>query len=211
MDNVENLCNSVDLIAVLIHVRLFLASSIRRIEARVETRTSPLPTESSRLEHVEQSEDGHSLVTCIGYAGRLFNDRNRSPKPSPPLALSTTCLPTKCLSALTSWSSLTAFSVALSVRSLPASRRRYDYASSKPGAKPLMHRTLRKHLIFSFQGYKLVAMKMLVPSVPLLEQHYSDLKGKGFFPGLIKFMTSGPVVAMVCAVFRACRVAHRVA
>jgi nucleoside-diphosphate kinase len=26
---------------------------------------------------------------------------------------------------------------------------------------------------------------------------YADLKGKGFFPGLIKYMASGPVVAMV--------------
>lgn len=30
-----------------------------------------------------------------------------------------------------------------------------------------------------------------------LEQHYKDLKGKSFFPGLIKYMASGPVVAMV--------------
>ena len=26
---------------------------------------------------------------------------------------------------------------------------------------------------------------------------YADLKGRGFFPGLIKYMASGPVVAMV--------------
>ena len=26
---------------------------------------------------------------------------------------------------------------------------------------------------------------------------YADLKGKSFFPGLIKYMASGPVVAMV--------------
>ena len=30
-----------------------------------------------------------------------------------------------------------------------------------------------------------------------LEEHYADLKGKGFFPGLIKYMNSGPVVPMV--------------
>ena len=34
-------------------------------------------------------------------------------------------------------------------------------------------------------------------SVEHLEEHYSDLKGKGFFPGLIKYMNSGPVVPMV--------------
>jgi nucleoside-diphosphate kinase len=30
-----------------------------------------------------------------------------------------------------------------------------------------------------------------------LEKHYADLKGKSFFPGLVKYMASGPVVAMV--------------
>jgi len=30
-----------------------------------------------------------------------------------------------------------------------------------------------------------------------LEKHYADLAGKGFFAGLIKYMNSGPVVAMV--------------
>lgn len=30
-----------------------------------------------------------------------------------------------------------------------------------------------------------------------MEEHYADLKGKGFFAGLISYMTSGPVVAMV--------------
>ena len=34
-------------------------------------------------------------------------------------------------------------------------------------------------------------------SVEHLEEHYADLKGKGFFPGLIKYMNSGPVVPMV--------------
>jgi nucleoside-diphosphate kinase len=30
-----------------------------------------------------------------------------------------------------------------------------------------------------------------------METHYQDLKAKKFFPGLISYMTSGPVVAMV--------------
>jgi nucleoside-diphosphate kinase len=30
-----------------------------------------------------------------------------------------------------------------------------------------------------------------------MEAHYDDLKAKSFFPGLIAYMTSGPVVAMV--------------
>ena len=35
------------------------------------------------------------------------------------------------------------------------------------------------------------------PSENLLKEHYADLSGKGFFPSLIKYMLSGPVVAMV--------------
>ena len=35
------------------------------------------------------------------------------------------------------------------------------------------------------------------PSEELLRKHYDELKNKAFFPGLVKFMSSGPVVAMV--------------
>uniref|UniRef100_A0A8C2DHY7 nucleoside-diphosphate kinase n=1 Tax=Cyprinus carpio TaxID=7962 RepID=A0A8C2DHY7_CYPCA len=31
----------------------------------------------------------------------------------------------------------------------------------------------------------------------LLRQHYCDLKDRAFFPGLLSFMSSGPLVAMV--------------
>lgn len=50
---------------------------------------------------------------------------------------------------------------------------------------------------FEEKGFKLVALKMLKASTNLLEQHYADLSKKPFFPGLVKFMSSGPVVAMV--------------
>ena len=50
---------------------------------------------------------------------------------------------------------------------------------------------------FERKGLKLIAMKMLSPSKSLLETHYEDLKEKKFFPGLINYMSSGPVVAMV--------------
>jgi nucleoside-diphosphate kinase len=46
-------------------------------------------------------------------------------------------------------------------------------------------------------SYQLVALKMLSPGQEHLEKHYADLKDKKFFPGLIKYMNSGPVVAMV--------------
>ena len=49
---------------------------------------------------------------------------------------------------------------------------------------------------FEKRGYQLTALKMRMASRELLEEHYGDLKKKAFFPGLINFMTSGPVVSM---------------
>jgi nucleoside-diphosphate kinase len=37
---------------------------------------------------------------------------------------------------------------------------------------------------------------MQVPTA-LAEEHYAEHQGKGFYPGLIEYITSGPVVAMV--------------
>ncbi|GAA5999443.1 uncharacterized protein JCM10292_001295 [Rhodotorula paludigena] len=50
---------------------------------------------------------------------------------------------------------------------------------------------------FEKRGYQLVALKLTTPSREHLEKHYADLAGKGFFKGLINYMASGPVVAMV--------------
>merc|ERR1712002_385513 len=50
---------------------------------------------------------------------------------------------------------------------------------------------------FEQRGYKMVAAKMTWPPKELLETHYEDLKDKSFFPGLIKYMSSGPVFAMM--------------
>ncbi|KAG5185456.1 nucleoside diphosphate kinase B [Tribonema minus] len=50
---------------------------------------------------------------------------------------------------------------------------------------------------FETKGYKLVALKMAVPSREHLEKHYEDLNGRPFFAGLINYMASGPVVCMV--------------
>lgn len=50
---------------------------------------------------------------------------------------------------------------------------------------------------FEQKGYKLIAMKLTAPGAAHMETHYEDLKTKKFFPGLISYMTSGPVCAMV--------------
>ncbi|XP_032316578.1 peroxisomal 2,4-dienoyl-CoA reductase isoform X4 [Camelus ferus] len=50
---------------------------------------------------------------------------------------------------------------------------------------------------FERRGFKLVGMKMLQASESVLAEHYHDLQRKPFYPALISYMSSGPVVAMV--------------
>ncbi|XP_073362666.1 uncharacterized protein [Aegilops tauschii subsp. strangulata] len=50
---------------------------------------------------------------------------------------------------------------------------------------------------FERKGYKLVAIKLVVPSKQFAEKHYHDLKERPFFSGLCDFLSSGPVLAMV--------------
>ncbi|XP_014486117.1 PREDICTED: nucleoside diphosphate kinase [Dinoponera quadriceps] len=50
---------------------------------------------------------------------------------------------------------------------------------------------------FEEKGFKLLATKMVWPTEEHLKKHYADLATKPFFPGLVKYMSSGPVVAMV--------------
>ncbi|TVY50547.1 Nucleoside diphosphate kinase [Lachnellula cervina] len=50
---------------------------------------------------------------------------------------------------------------------------------------------------FEARGYKLAAIKLMTASKEHLEEHYEDLSTKPFFPGLIKYMGSGPICAMV--------------
>lgn len=50
---------------------------------------------------------------------------------------------------------------------------------------------------FEDKGFQLQALKMTSPPRELLEEHYRDLREKGFFPKLMSYMTSGPVVCMV--------------
>uniref|UniRef100_A0AAQ5X3U2 Nucleoside diphosphate kinase n=1 Tax=Amphiprion ocellaris TaxID=80972 RepID=A0AAQ5X3U2_AMPOC len=50
---------------------------------------------------------------------------------------------------------------------------------------------------FEKKGFKLVGLKLVQASEDLLREHYWDLRSKPFFSGLITYMSSGPVVAMV--------------
>ncbi|WP_227764032.1 nucleoside-diphosphate kinase [Zhaonella formicivorans] len=47
------------------------------------------------------------------------------------------------------------------------------------------------------KGYKIVAMKMLQLTKEMAEEHYREHVGKPFYPGLVSYITSGPVIAMV--------------
>ncbi|MFZ4567337.1 MAG: nucleoside-diphosphate kinase, partial [Prochlorococcaceae cyanobacterium] len=50
---------------------------------------------------------------------------------------------------------------------------------------------------FERKGFKLVGLKQLIPSRDLAETHYGVHRERPFFAGLVEFITSGPVVAMV--------------
>ncbi|EKQ67934.1 nucleoside diphosphate kinase [Leptolyngbyaceae cyanobacterium JSC-12] len=50
---------------------------------------------------------------------------------------------------------------------------------------------------FEAKGFTLVGLKLMSVSRELAETHYGVHKEKPFFPGLVNFITSGPVVAMV--------------
>jgi nucleoside-diphosphate kinase len=50
---------------------------------------------------------------------------------------------------------------------------------------------------FEDKGLTIAAMKFMRISRELAERHYAPHKGKPFYPGLIDYITSGPVVVMV--------------
>ena len=50
---------------------------------------------------------------------------------------------------------------------------------------------------FERKGFKLVALKQLIPSKELAQKHYGVHKDRPFFSDLVDFISSGPVIAMV--------------
>lgn len=47
------------------------------------------------------------------------------------------------------------------------------------------------------RGLKLVGIKLVQMDQQMAHQHYAEHEGKPFFPGLVRYITSAPVVAMV--------------
>lgn len=50
---------------------------------------------------------------------------------------------------------------------------------------------------FERRGLKLIGMKFMQMTPALAEKHYGDHVGKPFYNGLVEYITSGPIVAMV--------------
>ncbi|MBE7706581.1 MAG: nucleoside-diphosphate kinase [Cyanobacteria bacterium SIG30] len=51
--------------------------------------------------------------------------------------------------------------------------------------------------IFEKRAYRIVALKILNVTDEQAQKHYEEHIGKPFYPGLIDYITSGPIVAMV--------------
>ena len=59
------------------------------------------------------------------------------------------------------------------------------------------------------KGLKLAGLKLLKVPPELAERHYAVHRGKPFYPGLVRFITSGPVVAACFEGRRAVAVVRR--
>jgi len=79
---------------------------------------------------------------------------------------------------------------------LPGTNYERTFIAIKPDGvqRQLIGRIIQR---FEDKGFTLVAMKLITPTEQKAAGHYDDLKAKPFFPGLVKFFSSGPVVAMV--------------
>ncbi len=47
------------------------------------------------------------------------------------------------------------------------------------------------------KGFKITDMKMMALNEAILTEHYAHLADKPFFPEILEYMTSGPVVGMI--------------
>ncbi|MHC4870535.1 MAG: nucleoside-diphosphate kinase [Planctomycetota bacterium] len=80
----------------------------------------------------------------------------------------------------------------------------------KPDA---VHRHLAGRIITRVEekGLAIIAMKMIRLNKKLAAKHYEEHKGKAFYPGLIDFITSGPVIVLVAEGLEAIAVCRKVA
>ena len=62
---------------------------------------------------------------------------------------------------------------------------------------------------FEEKGLKVVGLKLMQMSQELAAKHYEQHKERPFYPGLVRFMTSAPIVAVVLQGIGAIAVARR--
>lgn len=74
---------------------------------------------------------------------------------------------------------------------------------------------IQRHLVgriltrFEEKGLQLAGMKLMKISKELAETHYGDHKGKPFYPGLVEYMTSSPVLVLALEGARAIAVTRK--
>lgn len=70
------------------------------------------------------------------------------------------------------------------------------YIMLKPDA---LKRNLMGEIIARIErkGYKITNAKMMNLDEPILREHYAHIADKPFFPEIVEYMTSGPVLAMI--------------
>eukprot|EP00879_Flechtneria_rotunda_P008176 GHRR01008565.1.p1 GENE.GHRR01008565.1~~GHRR01008565.1.p1 ORF type:complete len:224 (+),score=58.66 GHRR01008565.1:254-925(+) len=75
-------------------------------------------------------------------------------------------------------------------------RAEISYVMVKPDG---VQRGLVGEIISRFErkGFKLVGLKLYQTPKEVAEEHYKELKDKPFYPKLVEYIVSGPVVAMV--------------
>lgn len=70
------------------------------------------------------------------------------------------------------------------------------FVAIKPDAvkRGLIGRIIKR---FENKGYKIIGLKMVHPTIEMAQEHYKEHIGKPFYPRLIKYITSGPIIAIV--------------
>mmetsp|Transcript_14757 Transcript_14757/g.17983 ORF Transcript_14757/g.17983 Transcript_14757/m.17983 type:complete len:221 (-) Transcript_14757:159-821(-) len=88
-----------------------------------------------------------------------------------------------------------AFCDAVPVQGVPGTNMERTFLAVKPDG---VQRGIIGDIIARFEkrGYKLVGLKMVWPTEKMAQDHYADLSKKGFYKGLCKFFSSGPIVCM---------------
>jgi nucleoside-diphosphate kinase len=101
------------------------------------------------------------------------------------------------IAAAASWSAtlpLSAAAEAAAAKPPPPQERTFIAVKPDGVERRLVAEIMRR---FEQRGYRLAAAKVVVPPRALADEHYAEHRGKPFQPGLVDFLSSGPVFAMV--------------